>query len=61
MFATVPDSNINSWEPWFIFNLRKINTNQNCESDCLDAVSRNTLHEYTILQDDKCMIITVHT
>jgi hypothetical protein len=28
LFATVPDSSINSWESWFIFNLRKINTNQ---------------------------------
>ncbi len=26
MFATVPGSSINSWDSWFIFNLRKINT-----------------------------------
>ncbi len=26
MFATVPDSSINSWDSWFIFNLQKINT-----------------------------------
>ncbi len=25
MFATVPNSRINSWESWFIFNLQKIN------------------------------------
>ncbi len=28
VFATVPDSSINSWESWFIFNLGKINNNQ---------------------------------
>jgi hypothetical protein len=33
----VPDSRINSWELWFIFNLQKINTNQYYESDSLDA------------------------
>ncbi len=37
LFATVPDSRINSWESWFIFNLRKINTIQYYESDSLDA------------------------
>ncbi len=37
LFATVPDSSINSWESWFIFNLRKINSNQYYESDSLDA------------------------
>jgi hypothetical protein len=26
LFATVPESSINSWNSWFIFNLRKINT-----------------------------------
>ncbi len=26
VFATVPESSINSWVSWFIFNLRKINT-----------------------------------
>ncbi len=26
LFATVPESSINSWDSWFIFNLRKINT-----------------------------------
>ncbi len=30
VFATVPISRINSWESWFIFNLRKININQYC-------------------------------
>jgi hypothetical protein len=32
LFRTVPDSRINSWETWFIFNLRKINNNQYRES-----------------------------
>jgi hypothetical protein len=27
LFAMVPDSRINSWESWFIFNLWKININ----------------------------------
>ncbi len=31
-FATVLNSRINSWETWFIFNLRKININQHCNS-----------------------------
>jgi hypothetical protein len=35
--VTVPDSRINSWESWFIFNLRKINTNQYYESNSLGA------------------------
>ncbi len=26
LFAAVPGSSINSWDSWFIFNLRKINT-----------------------------------
>jgi hypothetical protein len=26
VFTTVPGSSINSWDSWFIFNLRKINT-----------------------------------
>ncbi len=33
----MPDTRINSWESWFIFNLRKINTNQYYESDSLDV------------------------
>jgi hypothetical protein len=33
----MPDSRINSWESWFIFNLQKINTNQYYESDSLDV------------------------
>ncbi len=41
-FATVPDSSINSWESWFIFNLRKINTNQYYESVSLNV--RNCKH-----------------
>ncbi len=61
VFVTVPASRINSWESWFIFNLRKINTNQCCESDSLDAGSNSTMHEYIILQDDKFIIIIVHT
>jgi hypothetical protein len=61
LFTTVPDSSINSWESWFIFNLRKINTNQYYKSDFLDAGNCNTLREHMILQDDKCILITVHT
>jgi hypothetical protein len=30
MFVMVPNSRINSWESWFIFNLQKNNTNQYC-------------------------------
>ncbi len=26
LFATVPNSRITSWEPWFIFNLQKNKT-----------------------------------
>jgi hypothetical protein len=37
MFTTVPDSSINSWESWFIFNLWKINTNQYYKSDFLEC------------------------
>jgi hypothetical protein len=37
LFATVPNSRINSWESWFIFNLRKVNTNQYYESGSLGA------------------------
>jgi hypothetical protein len=61
MMVLVPDSSINSWDSWFIFNLRKINTNQYYELDSLDAVNCSTIREYTILQDDKFIIITVHT
>ncbi len=32
LFVTVLNSRINSWETWFIFNLRKININQHCNS-----------------------------
>ncbi len=32
LFATVPNSRINSWESWLIFSLRKININQYCKS-----------------------------
>jgi hypothetical protein len=55
LFVTVPDSRINSWELWFIFNLRKINTNQYYELDSLNARNSNTIHEYMTLQDDKCI------
>jgi hypothetical protein len=48
VFATVPDSWINSWESWFLFNLQKINTNQYHESDSLDAGTYNTIRECTI-------------
>ncbi len=38
----VSNSSINSWESWFIFNLRKINTNQYYESVSLNV--RNCKH-----------------
>ncbi len=53
VFVMVPDSRINSWESFFIFNLGKINTNQHYESDSLNAGDCNALREYKILQDDK--------
>jgi hypothetical protein len=55
MFATVPDSNINSWESWFIFNL------QYYKSDTLNVRDCSILQEYTTLQDIEHIIITVHT
>jgi hypothetical protein len=64
VIAMVPDSSLNSWESWFIFNLRKININQYYRSNSLNAGNCNILreyHEYMILQDDKHIIITVHT
>ncbi len=61
LFVTVPDSRINSWESWFIFNLRKINTSQYYKSDSLNARNCNTIRGCMTLQDDKCIIITVHT
>ncbi len=61
LFAMVPDSRINSWESWFIFNLWKINTNKHYESDSLNAGNSNMICEYMTLQDDKSIIITVHT
>jgi hypothetical protein len=52
LFATVPDSRINSWESWFIFNLRKINTDQYYESVSLNAGNNSTICECMTLQDD---------
>jgi hypothetical protein len=56
LFATVPDSSINSRESWFIFNLRK-----NYESDFLNVGDCSILREYMTLHDVKHIIITVHT
>ncbi len=61
LFAMVPDSSINSWESWFIFNLQKINTNQYYESDSLNVGNCSILREYMTLQDVKLIIITIHT
>jgi hypothetical protein len=61
LFATVPDSSINSWESWFIFNLQKINTNQYYESDSLDVGNCSMLRGYITLLDVKHKSITVHT
>jgi hypothetical protein len=35
LFVMVPDSRINSWVSWFIFNLQKINTDQFYKSSSL--------------------------
>jgi hypothetical protein len=50
----VPDSRINSWDSWFIFNLerKKISTYQYYESASLDAGNNNTIHEHMTLQGD---------
>ncbi len=37
LFAMVPESRINSWVSWFIFNLRKISIDQYYESEDLSA------------------------
>ncbi len=60
LFATMPDSRINSWESWFIFNLRKINTNQYYLFRLPGFRNSSMICEYMILQDDKCIIFTVH-
>jgi hypothetical protein len=52
VFATVPDSRINSWESWFIFKMRKIKTNQYYESVSLNAGGNSTIHECMPLQDN---------
>jgi hypothetical protein len=58
-----PRTNLHSdsEQSWFIFNLRKITTNQYYESDSLKAGNSNMICEYMTLQDNKCIIITVHT
>ncbi len=43
----------------FILNLRKTNTNQNYESDSLNAGNSDTIHEY--ITKRQCIVITVHT
>jgi hypothetical protein len=48
VFATVPDSRINSWQSWFIFNLWKINTNQYYESDSLNAGKQHDMWMHDI-------------
>jgi hypothetical protein len=58
LFAKVPDSSINSWESWFIFNLRKINTNQSYESDSLNVGNCSILREYMTLRDNEHTMIT---
>ncbi len=60
VFATVPDSSVNSWESWIIFNLRKNNINQYFESDSLIIGNCSMSREYMTLQDVKHIIITVH-
>ncbi len=38
LFATVPGSSLNSWDSWFIFNLRKINTCYYTDTACAREV-----------------------
>jgi hypothetical protein len=58
LFTMVPDSRMNSWVSWFIFNLRKINTNQYYESDFLSAGKAtqyvNTWKYKTAMHDNYC-------
>ncbi len=54
MFVMVPDSRINSWVSWFIFNPRKINTNQQYESVSLNAENVNAYHYKTTTTYNYC-------
>ncbi len=48
LFATVPGLSINSWDSWFIFNLRKINTcyymNTACARKWTATVGNNSMY-----------------
>ncbi len=44
LFATVPESSINAWDSWLIFNLRKINT-------CYNTVTKNLYMQRTVIDD----------
>jgi hypothetical protein len=46
LFVTVPESSINSWDSWFIFNLRKINTWYN-------TVTKTCTCKRTVIVDQK--------
>ncbi len=57
----MPDSSINSWESWFIFNLRKNKHQSILRIRFPGCRTCDMLREYMILQNDKHRIITVHT
>jgi hypothetical protein len=57
----VPDSCINSWESWFIFNLMKNKHQSILQIRFPEYRKCIMLCEYMILQDDKYMTITEHT
>ncbi len=48
-FTTVPGSSINSWDSWFIFNLRKINTCYHTNTICAQ--------KWTVIVGDNFMYI----
>ncbi len=64
LFATVPNSRINSWELWFFFNLRKINIHQYCKSSLRTWNNHNQSQNMLQITHDNfslwhnCVIIT---
>ncbi len=57
----MPDSSINSWESWFIFNLRKINANWYYKSVSLIVRNHKHITEHMTWHENEHIIITVHT
>jgi hypothetical protein len=60
----VPDSRINSWESWFIFNLWKININQHCNStrgyEIIIVAYRQHITETLHMGNQTIIILYVH-